>query len=106
MPTYEYRCNACRREFEIVQKMSDPDLSTCEVCGEDKLEKLISWTSFQLKGGGWYKDLYASTPSQGGSSSASSDGGASAASGAASGSSDGAGSSGASSSGSSDSSAS
>lgn len=64
MPTYEYRCNACRREFEYVQKMSDPDLVKCESCGEDKLEKLISWTSFQLKGGGWYKDLYSSNPAQ------------------------------------------
>lgn len=65
MPTYEYRCNACKREFEYQQKMSDDDLVTCEVCGEPKLEKLISWSAFQLKGGGWYKDLYASqTPAQ------------------------------------------
>lgn len=62
MPTYEYRCNACKREFEYQQRMSDDDLVTCEVCGEPKLEKLISRTAFQLKGGGWYKDLYASTP--------------------------------------------
>jgi len=62
MPTYEYRCNACGREFEYQQRMSDPDLTKCEACHEDKLEKLISRTAFQLKGGGWYKDLYASTP--------------------------------------------
>lgn len=61
MPTYEYRCNACGREFEYQQRMSDPDLVKCEACGEDKLEKLISATAFQLKGGGWYKDLYSST---------------------------------------------
>jgi putative FmdB family regulatory protein len=65
MPTYEYRCNACHKEFEYQQKMADPDLVKCEACGEDKLEKLISWSAFQLKGGGWYKDLYASqTPEQ------------------------------------------
>ena len=65
MPTYEYRCNACRKEFEYQQKMADPDLTKCEACGEDKLEKLISWSAFQLKGGGWYKDLYSSqTPEQ------------------------------------------
>src|SRR4051812_36859806 len=65
MPTYEYRCNACKREFEYQQKMADPDLVKCEACGEDKLEKLISWSAFQLKGGGWYKDLYSSqTPEQ------------------------------------------
>ena len=61
MPTYEYRCNACGREFEYQQRMSDDDLVKCEACNEDKLEKLISRTAFQLKGGGWYKDLYSST---------------------------------------------
>jgi putative FmdB family regulatory protein len=45
MPTYEYHCKACGREFEAVQKMTDPDLVKCEVCGKDELEKLISWTS-------------------------------------------------------------
>jgi putative FmdB family regulatory protein len=64
MPTYEYRCNACGREFEYQQRMSDPDHTTCEACHEDKLEKLISRTAFQLKGGGWYKDLYSSTPAE------------------------------------------
>lgn len=61
MPTYEYRCNACGKEFEYQQRMSDPDLTKCEACNEDKLEKLISRTAFQLKGSGWYKDLYSSS---------------------------------------------
>src|SRR5438132_10982765 len=61
MPTYEYRCNACKREFEYEQRMSDDDLVTCEICGEPKLERLISRTAFQLKGSGWYKDLYSSS---------------------------------------------
>jgi putative FmdB family regulatory protein len=46
MPVYPYRCNACKREFEVRQRMADPDLVKCEVCGEQKLEKLISWASF------------------------------------------------------------
>jgi putative FmdB family regulatory protein len=46
MPIYEYRCNACQAEFEVMQKMSDPELVKCESCGQDKLEKLISWTTF------------------------------------------------------------
>lgn len=62
MPTYEYRCNACAKEFEYQQRMADDDLVTCEACGEPRLEKLISRTAFQLKGGGWYKDLYSSAP--------------------------------------------
>ena len=59
MPVYEYQCSACSREFEYQQRMSDPDKTTCEVCG-GALERLISRTAFSLKGGGWYKDLYAS----------------------------------------------
>lgn len=59
MPVYEYQCKACSREFEYQQRMSDPDKTTCEVCGGG-LERLISRTAFQLKGSGWYKDLYAS----------------------------------------------
>ncbi|MEJ7599079.1 MAG: zinc ribbon domain-containing protein [Kofleriaceae bacterium] len=60
MPVYEYQCKACNREFEYQQRMSDPEKLTCEACGEDKLERLISRTAFQLKGSGWYKDLYSS----------------------------------------------
>jgi putative FmdB family regulatory protein len=59
MPVYEYECKACGRDFEYQQRMSDPDKTTCEVCG-GVLDRLISRTAFSLKGGGWYKDLYAS----------------------------------------------
>src|ERR1043165_407124 len=59
MPVYEYECKACGRDFEDQQRMSDPDKTTCEVCG-GSLERLISRTAFSLKGSGWYKDLYAS----------------------------------------------
>src|SRR6478736_5106049 len=61
MPVYEYKCNACGREFEVQQRMSDPELTDCEVCGKPALERLISRTAFSLKGGGWYKDLYSSS---------------------------------------------
>jgi putative FmdB family regulatory protein len=59
MPVYEYECKACGRDFEYQQRMSDPDKTTCEVCG-GALDRLISRTAFSLKGSGWYKDLYAS----------------------------------------------
>ena len=62
MPVYEYECKACHREFEYQQRMSDPEKTVCEACG-GALERLISRTAFQLKGGGWYKDLYASSKS-------------------------------------------
>jgi len=65
MPLYEYRCSACGKEFEVIQKFSDPPLSECPDCGS-QVEKLISSTSFVLKGGGWYKDGYASSSSASG----------------------------------------
>ena len=73
MPVYEYQCKACHKEFEYQQRMSDPELTDCEACGEKALERLISRTAFSLKGGGWYKDLY-SSPKPGGDSSKSSGG--------------------------------
>lgn len=61
MPVYEYQCKACQKEFEYQQRMSDPEKTTCEACGAEQLERLISRTAFSLKGGGWYKDLYSSS---------------------------------------------
>ena len=61
MPIYEYKCKACNREFEYQQRMSDPEKTDCEACGQPALERLISRTAFTLKGSGWYKDLYASS---------------------------------------------
>ena len=61
MPTYEYRCQLCAHEMEAYQSIKDAALSECPACREPKLERLISATSFQLKGDGWYKDLYSSS---------------------------------------------
>ncbi len=69
MPIYEYKCKACGGEFEYQQRMSDEPKKVCETC-EGELEKLISRTSFTLKGSGWYKDLY-SSPKPGGDSGSS-----------------------------------
>ncbi|WP_456405603.1 FmdB family zinc ribbon protein [Thiolapillus sp.] len=55
MPFYEYRCEACKHEFEAMQKMSDAPLTDCPECGEPELVKLISAAGFRLKGGGWYE---------------------------------------------------
>lgn len=60
MPVYEYHCTACGQDFEYEHRMSDPRKTVCEACG-GALERLISRTSFSFKGGGWYKDLYASS---------------------------------------------
>ena len=60
MPIYEYRCDKCDREFEVEQRITDPPLGSCPKCRSRKLRRLISQTSFVLKGGGWYSDLYSS----------------------------------------------
>jgi putative FmdB family regulatory protein len=56
MPLYEYKCDNCHNQFEIIQKMSDEPLKTCTHCHTDNLKKLMSSGSFILKGGGWYKN--------------------------------------------------
>ena len=61
MPTYEYRCRACGHEFEREQRITDDPVKTCPECRSRKVKKLISQTSFVLKGGGWYSDLYSSS---------------------------------------------
>lgn len=60
MPIYEYRCKKCSKEFELIQKITDEPASECPDCG-GKIERLMSATSFSLKGSGWYKDGYASS---------------------------------------------
>ena len=55
MPIYEYRCQSCGAELEKLQKISDPPLSECPECGKESLVKLVSASSFRLKGGGWYE---------------------------------------------------
>ena len=59
MPIYEYACQACGHQFEEWQKIKDPPVKVCPKCKAKKVERLISQTSFHLKGGGWYSDLYA-----------------------------------------------
>lgn len=54
MPIYEYQCASCGHQFEAFQNMSDQALTNCPSCHNDALSKLISATSFQLKGTGWY----------------------------------------------------
>ena len=55
MPIYEYRCASCGAELEKLQKISDPPLLECPECGKDALVKLVSASSFRLKGSGWYE---------------------------------------------------
>ena len=54
MPIYAYRCSACGHAKDVLQRMSDPLLSTCPVCGGETFTKQLTAAGFQLKGSGWY----------------------------------------------------
>ena len=60
MPIYEFVCESCGRTVERLQKLTDPPPDACPECG-GRMAKIMSRNSFQLKGGGWYRDLYGST---------------------------------------------
>lgn len=69
MPIYEYICEKCGSHLEVLQKVSDAPLKRCQKC-RGKLEKIVSRTSFQLKGGGWYATDYSRKPSSASASKA------------------------------------
>lgn len=55
MPIYEYQCESCGHQFDIIQKVSDDKLKICPKCNEPKLKKLVTSAGFKLKGTGWYE---------------------------------------------------
>jgi putative FmdB family regulatory protein len=57
MPIYEYKCRKCGKQFEAFQGITDPELKSCKFC-KGKVTKLVSMTSFALKGSGWYATDY------------------------------------------------
>jgi len=59
VPTYEYKCDACDRVFEVRQRITEDPLTTCDVCG-GTVRRLLSAAPFILKGGGWYVTDYPS----------------------------------------------
>ncbi len=63
MPTYEYSCTSCGT-FDVEQRITEPALATCDKCG-GPVKRLISRSSFALRGGGWYADGYSSKSSGG-----------------------------------------
>ena len=54
MPIYAYRCESCGHAKDVLQKISDPVLTTCPACGAESFQKQITAAGFQLKGSGWY----------------------------------------------------
>lgn len=59
MPIYEYECTKCGHQAEVWQRITDQGVTRCERC-KGKMRKLISQSSFHLKGTGWYVTDYAS----------------------------------------------
>ena len=57
MPIYEYECSTCGKVFEAFQKITEDPLETCPIC-DNRVTRLISQCSFQLKGSGWYVTDY------------------------------------------------
>ena len=55
MPIYEYQCQDCGKELEVLQKISDEPLKDCPQCGKSTLRKKVSAAAFRLKGNGWYE---------------------------------------------------
>lgn len=63
MPIYAYRCEACGFAKDVLQKISDPQLTVCPECGKDAFQKQVTAAGFQLKGSGWYvTDFRGGTP--------------------------------------------
>jgi putative FmdB family regulatory protein len=54
MPIYAYRCSSCGHAKDVLQKVSDPVLTTCPACGAETFAKQVTAAGFQLKGSGWY----------------------------------------------------
>ena len=57
MPIYEYKCKKCGKEFEMFQGIADPAAKSCKFC-KGSVHKLMSLSSFHLKGSGWYATDY------------------------------------------------
>ncbi len=55
MPIYEYECYICKKIWNKLQKMSEDPIRNCEECNKDSLERVMSKSSFVLKGNGWYQ---------------------------------------------------
>jgi len=67
MPIYEYECQGCGETFEVMQKVSDPAPES-HSCGATEVRRVLSQTSFVLKGTGWYLTDYARKDGNNGSS--------------------------------------
>lgn len=62
MPIYEYRCSSCGTQKDVMQKFSDPVLTTCPECKQETFSKQLTAAGFQLKGSGYYVTDFKNPP--------------------------------------------
>lgn len=55
MPIYEYKCEFCQHQVEVLQKINDAPLRLCPSCNKESLSKMVTAAAFKLKGTGWYE---------------------------------------------------
>ena len=55
MPIYEYKCQSCGNEIEVIQKINDAHITECSACGKPDMKKKVSAAAFRLSGSGWYE---------------------------------------------------
>jgi len=64
MPIYEYQCGSCGVHKDVMQKISDPVLTSCPACGAETFSKQLTAAGFQLKGNGYYATDFKNKPAQ------------------------------------------
>ncbi len=62
MPIYEYECQNCNHQFDLIQKMSEEPVKQCPKCFKNTAVRMISAAGFQLKGAGWYQTDFKDKP--------------------------------------------
>lgn len=55
MPIYAFQCTSCGHSFDRLQKMADPDPTTCPACGAESIKRQVTAPAFRLAGSGWYE---------------------------------------------------
>lgn len=59
MAIYEFKCEECGKiNVRSLPMSSKQDTVMCDYCSEYKAKRIISQSTFVLKGGGWYVDSY------------------------------------------------
>lgn len=74
MPTYDYLCHDCQKEFEVFQRMSDDPLNTCPSCGGTVQRRITGGTGLIFKGSGFYLTDYKGSGSGNGNGAATANG--------------------------------